>query len=602
MALDDAESLRRFISQMKGQPTQHDQPDQPDQLANGHGPSADTVADGKHISEGNKSQGEDAKTAPHARVAAQNHSDQTSPDPHPKPSPHISGLTAPYNTPKTAASSPRLPAVNNHNQDVADAFSDYVNNMHGRPLSESMWAPPSARYKPSMPRGAPATKVLTSINAIEPNPAMNDTFHRMSFKAADPNHKVGENLIGDHVTQSLFSKTSPSSVNKSSLLVEKIPEDKVDDVLVKPEAASDEAFESPAHTDVVEKENDAHSTSKAYLPPHLRTVRDSSQKSDFSTRVPAQKADEFSPSKSSPTAPSSDQNPAPSESTVEAETTAPCPGGLSPDVTSKAADSNTVKDAVRAATTGVEPQVITGPVGAKPLKGASESENLEHKTFFNAWPELEERSKPGVCSHSSSLPVVANPQAAAKVRKVIIKDLPRGSTATFVASLVYGGPIEEIHVRSSAAGDLSAAIRFMDAGDCMRFYEETSNGLVYQKDAKGRELVLFVELSPDVDVVGGLLQGWIVSGVTRCVRAVGVEAEWDMDGLVKIAERKNRKVEKIVDGQNPGGARSVVFRFCKVEDAVQFRAALSRDEEWEHCNIHYAADPCAIAVGVHFDG
>ena len=29
----------------------------------------------------------------------------------------------------------------------------------------------------------------------------------------------------------------------------------------------------------------------------------------------------------------------------------------------------------------------------------------------------------------------------------------------------------------------------------------------------------------------------------------------------------------------------------KVEDAVQFKAALSRDEEWEHCNIHYAADP-----------
>ena len=93
----------------------------------------------------------------------------------------------------------------------------------------------------------------------------------------------------------------------------------------------------------------------------------------------------------------------------------------------------------------------------------------------------------------------------------------------------------------------------MDAGECTKFYGETSNGLVYGKDAKDRELVLFVELSKDVDVVGGLLQGWIASGVTRCVRAVGVEADWGMDGLVKIAERKNRKVEKIVDGQNPGG-------------------------------------------------
>ncbi len=148
----------------------------------------------------------------------------------------------------------------------------------------------------------------------------------------------------------------------------------------------------------------------------------------------------------------------------------------------------------------------------------------------------------------------ANPRKAAKVRKVIIKNLPpRGSTATFVASLVYGGPIEEIHVRASAAGEPSAAIRFMNAEDCMRFYNETSNGLVWQKDSTGRELFVFVELSKDVDVVGGLLQGWILSGVTRCVRAVGVDAEWGMEGLLKIAERKNRKVEKIVDGQNPGG-------------------------------------------------
>ena len=90
----------------------------------------------------------------------------------------------------------------------------------------------------------------------------------------------------------------------------------------------------------------------------------------------------------------------------------------------------------------------------------------------------------------------------------------------------------------------------------MKFYEETSNGLVYKKDAKGRELCVFVELSKDVDVVGGLLQGWIASGVTRCVRAVGVEAEWGLEGLLKIAERKNRKVEKVVDGQNGGGVSS----------------------------------------------
>lgn len=155
--------------------------------------------------------------------------------------------------------------------------------------------------------------------------------------------------------------------------------------------------------------------------------------------------------------------------------------------------------------------------------------------------------------------MVTDPQTAAKVRKVVIKDLPRDSTANFVASLVYGGPIEEIQIRPSAAGHLSAAVRFMNAGDCMKFYEDTSNGLVYKTDAKGRELVLFVELSKDVDVIGGLLERWIASGVTRCVRAVGVESKWNLDKLVEIAERKNRKVEKVVDGQNAGGV-STYFR------------------------------------------
>ena len=158
-----------------------------------------------------------------------------------------------------------------------------------------------------------------------------------------------------------------------------------------------------------------------------------------------------------------------------------------------------------------------------------------------------------VCCHEICLVLVANPQAAAEVRKVIIKDLPRDTTASLVASIVYGGPVEEIQIRSSAAGHLSATVRFMSAKDCKRFYEDTSNGLVYKKDARGRELILFVELSRDVDVVGGLLQGWIDSGITRCVRAVGVETKWDLDGLLRIAERKNRKVEKIVDGQNAGG-------------------------------------------------
>lgn len=331
MSLDDADTIRRFLSQIKGQPERSNSTSplstQYGQVAHGHGPSLD--ADGKHVDQHNTSEG--AKTPPHATLASQDHDYSKSPEAHPKPSPHISGLKAPQNTPKTAASSPRLQAGNTHNEDVAEAFSDYVNSMQGRPLSESMWATGSARYKPSMLSGARSATIFTPIKAVEPNSTINDTFDRMSFKAAESDGKADENLVGDRVTQSLYSKAPPSSANKFSILADTIYRDTVDDVQAKREAASDGGSGSSAQIDTVKKENDALSTSKEYVPPHLRATRSSSPKSDSSTRVP-----------------------------------------------------------------GVESTVTTA--GSKPLKRESENEDLKHKTFFDAWPKLEERSKPGIFS------------------------------------------------------------------------------------------------------------------------------------------------------------------------------------------------------------
>lgn len=122
-----------------------------------------------------------------------------------------------------------------------------------------------------------------------------------------------------------------------------------------------------------------------------------------------------------------------------------------------------------------------------------------------------------------------------------------------MACLVYGGAVEYIQMRSSADGVLTASVRFMDADACTQYYDDTSNGIVYKKDVQNRESVAFVELAKYVNVVGGMLQQWIDNGVTRCVRAVGVDEEWGTDGLKKIAERKNRKLEGISDSKNHGG-------------------------------------------------
>ena len=367
MVLDDAESIRRFISQIEGQlghahlnpitPLPTTQQDLP---ANEDGPPIGT-ADSKHTDKYYKSDG--AKTPPGATVADQANYHLTSPEAHPKPSPHVSGLKAPFNTPKTAASSPRLSATNTHNEDVAEAFSDYVNTLNTRPLSDSMWAPGSARYKPSILSGARSTNVLTPIKAVEPNPAINDTFDRMSFKVADPDPKTSESLIGGHGTRRTTIEPPPSFTNQFSGLADKTQGGKIDDAVeAKSEKASDEDFETPAQiqaatkaqkspvktnradqggspdtapTEGVGKENDAPSTPKGDLPPHLRAKRISSQKP--------------------------------------------------------------LKAEARAATDGNEPKVTTGLAGTKPLKDAeSKDEDLEHKAIFTAWPTSEERSRPGM--------------------------------------------------------------------------------------------------------------------------------------------------------------------------------------------------------------
>lgn len=93
----------------------------------------------------------------------------------------------------------------------------------------------------------------------------------------------------------------------------------------------------------------------------------------------------------------------------------------------------------------------------------------------------------------------------------------------------------------------------MNAEECEQYYDETSNGIVYKKDSQNREMVVYVDLAKDVDVVGGLLQDWIEAGFTRCVRAVGADEDWDLGGLKKMAESKGRKIEGIQDSKNAAG-------------------------------------------------
>lgn len=160
MALDDVDSVQHFISRMRGQSQKSDLtaatlPSTPHHIRDEH-PSTPHHGGGEHPSTPQVTRDEQPSTPHHSRDEHPSNFDTDGPEAHPKPSPNLSGLTAPQNTPKTFPWSPQLTATNLHNQHVADAFSDYVNAMIGRPLSESIWAPGFARRKPSMLNGAPS--------------------------------------------------------------------------------------------------------------------------------------------------------------------------------------------------------------------------------------------------------------------------------------------------------------------------------------------------------------------------------------------------------------------------------------------------------------
>ena len=126
--------------------------------------------------------------------------------------------------------------------------------------------------------------------------------------------------------------------------------------------------------------------------------------------------------------------------------------------------------------------------------------------------------------------------------------LPPASSPVFLTSLIHSGPLEYI----TLYGPTSAFVLFLNPDDALKYYKATANGIECQKE--GAKYVVLTEMDPGaVDVIGGKLRQWIDSDMTRCVRAIGVDPEWTLGRLYGLAEAKNRKVEVIEVGENPGG-------------------------------------------------
>ena len=139
-----------------------------------------------------------------------------SPGHHPMTSPHVSGLRPPQNTPKTNPASPRVSPARSYDDELAEVshvVSTIMGTLDTKPLSQSIWAPKSSEYhRSSLSAFSTATRDLTPVRVVEANPAINDSFTRMSFKAADSDHEIGRPLIGEYLYKPSPSKSASKQI------------------------------------------------------------------------------------------------------------------------------------------------------------------------------------------------------------------------------------------------------------------------------------------------------------------------------------------------------------------------------------------------------
>ena len=147
---------------------------------------------------------------------------------------------------------------------------------------------------------------------------------------------------------------------------------------------------------------------------------------------------------------------------------------------------------------------------------------------------------------------------AAQIRTVQLSGLPVRPTIAFVARLVFGGPLEQIRVSNSPTNTTASVVFLYDA-DCKKFYDETSNGLVYGKDDGDREKVAWVSLGKDVDVVSEKLMQYMAMDYSRCVKVVPLDKDYEKSFLWEYASEKGRRVGDIELGKTKGGVSSPAF-------------------------------------------
>ncbi|KZM23544.1 uncharacterized protein EKO05_0011247 [Ascochyta rabiei] len=221
------------------------------------------------------------------------------------------------------------------------------------------------------------------------------------------------------------------------------------------------------------------------------------------------------------------------------------------------------------ATTNARPTSAAKVASADPLDG------------MKAWPSQERRE------HS------------AVYRTCVLKGVSGVKSLNELQALVWGGRLESISMPET--GSEHALIKFLTPKACQNYLDATENGIEVYGGTK--KTIVFVDKQPGPSSINDVIQNCIDGDASRCVRATGADNDWSDVALFNLARGKQqvkRDVDRIKQGKTARGHHFIEFRFGNIYHALNFKRYLMDDEEWEHCSIGYAPDPCELARGVHY--
>ncbi|KAL9097413.1 MAG: hypothetical protein Q9165_000309 [Trypethelium subeluteriae] len=180
--------------------------------------------------------------------------------------------------------------------------------------------------------------------------------------------------------------------------------------------------------------------------------------------------------------------------------------------------------------------------------------------------------------------------------KIKMMNLPPECSASVVVSLVWGGDLKSIDYSS---GSKSAFVQFVRSQDCSNYLQATGGRIKFQSDKNALSYWIHLEGCLDTDNSNQEAEDFGRDGMTRCVRVDGVDQDWTIQALTRVASGFSRKIERVYDSVDDSGTRAAHIHFCSVRDAVNFMDERVRDPDFENSNVLFTADPCAQATGVH---